>query len=59
MRKGDVTKILGGRLAWELAEGFFAFKRRKRRWENFPDVPVVNTLCSQCRGHGFDPCLAN
>ena len=59
MRKGDVTKILVGRLAWEQAEGSFAFKRRKKSKENFPDVSVVKTLWSQCRGHRFDPWLGN
>ena len=24
---------------------------------DFPGHPVVKTLCSQCRGHTFDPCL--
>ena len=24
---------------------------------DFPDGPVVKTLCSQCRGHGFNPWL--
>ena len=26
---------------------------------HFPGSPVVKTLCSQCRGHGLDPCLEN
>ena len=26
---------------------------------DFPDDPVVKTLCSQCRGRRFDPCWGN
>ena len=28
-------------------------------WECFPGGPGVKTLSSQCRGHGFSPCLGN
>ena len=35
-----------------------ASKYIKQYWD-FPGGPVVKTLCSQCRGHGFDPWSGN
>ena len=32
---------------------------QERRYWDFPGSPVVKTLCSQCRGHGFNPWLGN
>ena len=26
--------------------------------EDFPGSPVVKTLCCQCKGCGFDPCVS-
>ena len=31
----------------------------KKAEGGFPGGPVANTLCSQCRGPGFDPWLGN
>ena len=37
---------------------FFFFCMKKVPWE-FPFGPVVQILCSQCRGPRFNPCAGN
>ena len=39
------------------AQGILQAKRKTT--EDFPDSPVVKTLLSYCKGHGFDPQWGN
>ena len=40
------TNFPGGELVGRL---------KKKKPQDFPGGPMAETLCSQCRGHGFDP----
>ena len=38
---------------------FLSFFYMKHRYRDLADGPVAKTLCSQCRGPGFDPWSEN
>ena len=50
--------LLGSAVA-ELWGGSFENLAIRLKGRDFPGSPVVRTLCSQCRGHGFDPFWGN
>ena len=56
MRKMYIAELLIDRTTVPI---LLFFSQLRMNVPDFPGSPVVKTPCSQCRGHGFDPCLGN
>ena len=44
---------------WYVEKGGLKDRIKRKLYWNFPDGPMVKTLCSQYRGPGFDPWPGN
>ena len=61
MRLGRLWQLVMGREAWHAVVYGVATENllENQIMGDFPSSPVAQTLCSQYRGHGFDPWSGN
>ena len=62
IHKNKVNNRLQEKITWQqnfpfhnIIQGSFAHCVPRREFRDFPGGPEAKTLCSQCRGPGFDP----